>query len=542
MNSGLTVVTHSAAIAEALKPCVQVSRVLLIDKLILDVDCYSKESIGATVNSTSSNDLSPVLTLCSDAKLQVQELRECATQGNILIAYEPRLDGICWAQQIGSICEFDTTSPKYIAFTSLRDTDLGKMLANPQPLLAQFPSEWFLMRMCEGTFAANINANLVSAKLPAPLYMQNLYSLYILYKLSTLCEKVTTPSYQIILRDKRTGVVLGEQVPSPGESGGVLDRTGFQPYAMNYEDRAKAEAALAQCTGPFMREASEKVESCELSPGYFPNTTMVFSYLLRNSLLPVGAIFNKLYELYASGRLLYPFGYCERDFTEVATIIRPILEEKKIPYSFIQSEKIHGVTLSTVSCVPLYKPEKITQEKTVSDFVEALAVNAFRRNCKHTLIYDYYRTNNHYFVVRRYSFPNLNSEAKSTLLKLYPNSTNPDNYCAYLHTSHAKDRVPFNSLIGFSTRSPCWIKWFIALHYLLEKGLIAMDGESVCLTKKVSPGNLKKISEMYGDVFKDANFLAFDNIFNNVQAYTQLINHVLARLPPTETTTPDRQR
>ena len=53
MNSGLTVVTHSAAIAEALKPCVQVSRVLLIDKLILDVDCYSKESIGATVNSTS---------------------------------------------------------------------------------------------------------------------------------------------------------------------------------------------------------------------------------------------------------------------------------------------------------------------------------------------------------------------------------------------------------------------------------------------------------------------------------------------------------
>ena len=528
----LTVITHSAGIADALRHYALVKKVILIDKLLMDVDCYSKEAIGAT------KDGAPALTICSDVKLQIKELRECVNDGNVIIAYEPRLDGICWAQQIGSACAFSTTDLKYVPFHSLRDTDFGFLLSHPLALPAHYPAEWFLLRMCEGTVAANINANLVEAKLPAPFYMQNLYSLYLLYKLSVLCEQVSMPAYQLILRDKLTGMVVGEQVPAPGESGGVVDKYGFQPYALNYEDRTHAEAVLKECTGSLLMEDVQKGKCCELSPGYFPTTSRIFSHLLRNSILPIGAIFNELYAMYASGRLLYPFGYCERTLMELSSYMRPILENKKIPFSDTQSANLHGSTISTVSCIPLFNAST-SEDKTVSDYVEAMAVNAFRRNCKHILTYDYYRNGDHYFVVRRYEFPNLNFDAKSALYKIYSNPGDPSRFGVYLHTSVAKDRIPLNTLMGFSTRSPCWIKWFIALHYLLEKGLIAIDGESVCLTKKSAGENVSILRKLYGEIFEDPKFLTFDNIFNNVEEYNKLVTYILAKLPKTTTTSPE---
>ena len=109
----------------------------------------------------------------------------------------------------------------------------------------------------------------------------------------------------------------------------------------------------------------------------------------------------------------------------------------------------------------------------------------------------------------------------------------------YLHTSVAKDRIALNTLMVFSTRSPCWIKWFIALHYLLEKGLIAIDGESVCLTKKSAGENVSILRKLYGEIFEDPKFLTFDNIFNNVEEYNKLVTYILAKLPKTTTTSPE---
>ena len=73
----LTVITHSAGIADALRHYALVKKVILIDKLLMDVDCYSKEAIGAT------KDGAPALTICSDVKLQIKELRECVNDGNV---------------------------------------------------------------------------------------------------------------------------------------------------------------------------------------------------------------------------------------------------------------------------------------------------------------------------------------------------------------------------------------------------------------------------------------------------------------------------
>ena len=90
-------------------------------------------------------------------------------------------------------------------------------------------------------------------------------------------------------------------------------------------------------------------------------------------------------------------------------------------------------------------------------------------------------------------------------------------------------------------RSPHWIKWFIALHYLFEKELLVIDGESVCLTKRVVDA-VKSIDSLYGAIFTADAFPSFDSIFNDVPKYSELCSHLLSLLPTLNPNTQEKTR
>lgn len=526
----IVAITHNHEISKALEASCLVSSCIVVDKLLLDADCYDKDKFGAHTDAT------PEFTITQDASMIISQLREAVKGQTPRIVFEPRWDAISWAQQIGSALGYTSKDSVYVAMPSCRDLDIGSLLSHPAGLPAHYPSEWFLLRMLEGVSTANINSCFLDLKLDKELFMQNLYSLYMLYKVGKLAVQNTQREYKLIVRDKLTGLVIGEQVPPPAgnENEEYANAADFQPYGVIYKNSpALAEKVLKSVNSAKFELVASKTDHTELNPLCYPTIGAVFTHLLSNTILPVGAIFNDLYRLYTEGKLLYPFGGHGKTSDEVCALVQPLLQKRKIPFSSNFTKRLFSCAPGLISCIPISGSGTFhNEDEVLHSYIDSFAIDAFRSNCKCAISNEYYQCGDAFFCIRQYDFPNLNDDAKSALYRIYPNCKDKNRFGVYVHTSKACDRVPFQVAMEFSMNSPCWIKWFIALHYLLEKQLLSMDGENICLTPKALDA-IEHIETHYGRVFEDPRFAAFDAIFNNSDGYGNLITKILALFPKT---------
>jgi len=523
----IVAITHNHELSKALEKSCMVSSCIVVDKLLLDADCYDRDKFGA------QSDVTPEFTITQDANLIISQLRESVKGQAVRIVFEPRWDAISWAQQIGSALGYTSRDSIYVSLPSCRDLDLGALLSHPSGLPAHYPSEWFLLRMLEGVSTANINSCFLDLNLDKELFMQNLYSLYMLYKIGKLSVQNTQREYKLIVKDKLTGLVIGEQVPPPANSGEYANANDFQPYGMIYKNSSTlAEKVLKSVNASKFELVASKTDHTELNPLCYPTIGAVFTHLLSNTILPVGAIFNDLYKLYTTGKLLYPFGAHGKTSDEVCALVQPLLQKRKIPFSSNFTKRLFSCAPGLISCIPISGNSPENGDDVLHSYVDAFAIDAFRSNCKCDISNEYYQCGDAFFCIRQYDFPNLCEDAKSALYRIYPHCRDVERFGVYVCTSKSCDRTPFQVAMEFSMNSPCWIKWFIALHYLLEKELLFMDGENICLTPKAMD-TLEQIELHYGKVFEDPQFAAFDAIFNNCDGYCNLITKILALFPKT---------
>lgn len=529
MGQSRTLVTHNSILANILRNGYYAENVVLIEQLLLDTNSYIPSAIGATTEFV------PDLLFCKDVRLLINNLRDHKSKGDVLIVIEPRLDAMCWAQQIASAIGYKTTDKVFVICDSTRDIDLKRALRSPVALPSRYPAEWFYLRMLEGVMTANISANIGDATLPKDFPLQNMYSLYLIFKLFSLAKRVKSREYSIVLRDKITGSIIGEHIP-PQNKEGV-----FIACAAHYSERKNVDRILDESHGEPTLIASHEVDQ-QLFPGYFPTLSMVFSRILRHTVLPLGAIFNELYKLYGLGCSTYPFATTGNDPVKIRAIAEPILETYNLKVSQRAIDTLHSATVDTISCLPLIGPDLPEgSDRSVQNYIETLTIDAFRSECKSATQIMYYKLGSHYYAVRKYAFKGISSEAANALGYIYPTYINPKRFSPYIRTVTAPDRVAFHTLMGFTMRSPHWIKWFIALHYLLEKELLVIDGESVCLTKRVVEA-IQSIDTLYGAIFTADAFPAFDNIFNDVPKYSELCSHLLSLLPTLNPNTQEKTR
>lgn len=495
---GYIMITHSPALEKALRRFKEVSEIITVPHLVTDV---------ANVRTMAEKPyVKPVFRKRREAGKLRAKLSLLAENPRALIAYEPRHDAAAWAQQIGGLMGLAGDARRYAPLRSLTPSEVSAILCSPEKVPAFYPSEWIYMRMLETAVAANISGNRAIAVLGA----QNLYSLYLLYKIGQLALSSEKEEYTLALMDSYSGQIIGMQVPSEGSSG-------------KYPDKTLAENAARRCDSETFFPFSTKNRTKTLHPGAYPLTATLMGAALRRAVHYYDDLVNTLYELWLEGAIEYPFspvgGLPKEKAAPIFERIRLCMSEKEAE----KAAKLHGNSSAVYTCGD-------PSPAVLTHLADLYMVNSLRGPLRCDRKDIVYTCGTFRFKASEYSFPNLSPAASAMLALYYPAGLNPKRFCAYPLCMSSQWRVPFCKMMSFAVHSPNLLKWLLALRHLLDMGLLDMDGEAIVLSSKVVDA-MPKLESLYGPVFNDGNFLLFDRIHNDAARQKALFYRISSLLP-----------
>lgn len=499
---GYTIVTHSPLLEKALRRFKEVSEIITVPHLVTDV---------ANVRSMSENPyIKPIFRKCREAGKLRARLSGLASNPRALIAYEPRHDAAAWAQQIGGIMGLAKDARRYVPLKLMTQAEVAGLLCSPESVPSFYPSVWIYMRMAETAVAANISAACSANPAMSALETQNVYSLYLLYRIAKMALSAEKEEFTLALMDSYSGMIVGMQIPSDG---------GTEKFT----DRTLAENAARRCDDGAFVTSSTKSRTETLHAGAYPLTTVIMGLMLRRAVHYYDDLVNTLYELWLGGAIEYPFSHLHHNPVENAAALFDRIKLCMSDKEAENSAKLHGNSAAVFTCGE-------PNPAILTHFADLYLVNALRIPLRCDRKEYIYKCGPYRFKASEYAFPNISPAAAAMLSMHYPAELNPRHFCAFPLCSSSQWRVPFCRAMSFAAASPNMLKWLFALRHLLDSGLLYSEGEDIVLSPSAVDA-MPSVEKLYGTLFNDGNFLQFDRIHNDASRQKAIFYHIASMLP-----------